>query len=232
MKVAICTEDVSFSAQVEKFIRYYAEKNNLLLEIQCFSNPIALLETVNCDYRIFLLDPAIPQVKNRRLNQSLRKTDRYAYFIYLTSNLAIETYSVYFTSYLTTPVNQTLVNREMNKAITQLNQIKNDYIFLKNHEGYVKLYLLEIVYVETFNKKLLIHTLHGEYSCVKKISELEQELGCYPFVRCHNSYIVNMNYIRKICSNEIELESSEKILVSKCRKKEVIESFLNYVKSV
>lgn len=59
----------------------------------------------------------------------------------------------------------------------------------------------------------------------KKISELEQELGCYPFVRCHNSYIVNMNYIRKICSNEIELESSEKILVSKCRKKRSLKVF-------
>ncbi|MNJ00929.1 LytTr DNA-binding domain protein [compost metagenome] len=64
------------------------------------------------------------------------------------------------------------------------------------------------------------------------MQQLEEQLINYSFIRCHKSYIVNMDYIRKIESNHIELENLDKILVSKWRRKNVVESLIKYVENV
>lgn len=138
---------------------------------------------------------------------------------------------VHFVNFITKPLDLLLLENELDRALSLIEKIDNDYMIIKNHDGYFKIYLSGVYYIETFNRNLLFHTDHGDILCSKKMHQLENELTNQPFIRCHNSYIVNMNYIRRITKNEIELENREKVLVSKWRRKSVVESLISYVEN-
>ncbi|MGZ7442786.1 LytR/AlgR family response regulator transcription factor [Paenibacillus sp. TH7-28] len=234
IKVAMCGDDEGCLRQVEKILNDYACKNKLSFSIHSFTNAVPLLETMNMDFQIYIFDVDMASMKKMRLVHSIKKMDKYAYLIFLTSAIEL-TKAAYFVpiiNYLTKPLHQTAFDSEVDRAIRHIEKIANNYMFIKNHDGLFKVYLPGVYYIETFNRNLLIHTDHGNYLCFKKMQQLENELINYPFIRCHSSYIVNMDYIRKITNNEIELENHDKILVSKWRRKNVVESLASYVENV
>ncbi|OME05868.1 hypothetical protein BSK64_13390 [Paenibacillus odorifer] len=234
LRIAIYSPEET-AIQTEKFLINYAEENNLTFLVHCFSNPIYLLEMMDMDFQIFFLDLEVPLVKKKKLIQSIRKIDKYAYLIFLIparDGFIFETYSVQVVDYLIKPITQNSLYKEMNKALHYMKKMRNEYILIKNHSGCHKIYLSDVYYIETFERNLLIHTNNGNLLCNKSMQQLEEELMNFPFIRCHSGYIVNLEYIKKIIQNVIELECHERILVSKWRRKEVIDRLVDYVESV
>lgn len=88
-------------------------------------------------------------------------------------------------------------------------------------EGRTNLKAEDIIYIETSRHKNLFYTKTQVYSIYKKLSELEDELSPYGFVRIHLSFIVNMQYIDKISSYVLRLTNGKEISVPKSRYAEV-----------
>ena len=88
-------------------------------------------------------------------------------------------------------------------------------------------YIDEIRYLESNAHRTIIHTLGNEYVCYEKISELEKKMGD-SFVRCHQSFLVNMKYIRRIGNKSFILENGEEVSISKRRYSETQEQYYRY----
>lgn len=75
-------------------------------------------------------------------------------------------------------------------------------VFLVNDEnGRNRISYSNILYFEAREKKIYVCTENEEYGFYDTIEKLSQELPPY-FVRCHRSYIVNVNYIIKTAISE------------------------------
>jgi len=85
-----------------------------------------------------------------------------------------------------------------------------------------------ISYLETRERKVLIHQNREVISVYMKMDELEEKLGD-TFLRCHHSYLINMEYIRTFSSQEIELVDGTKIPVSRPKSKYARIRFLTYL---
>ncbi len=105
-------------------------------------------------------------------------------------------------------------------------------IILKDRSSCYKLYLSDILYIETAGKCTKIHMINGVLNTEKKMKEYEKVLRKRDFVRCHNSYIVNLRYVYVIRKFEIILESGDKVYISKARKRIVREKFFKYVGNI
>ena len=92
-------------------------------------------------------------------------------------------------------------------------------------EGKVSLRPEDIIYIETSRHKNFFYTKTQVYSIYKKLSDLEQELEDYGFVRIHLSFIVNMRYIEKISSYILRLTNGKEISVPKSRYAYVKETY-------
>lgn len=88
-------------------------------------------------------------------------------------------------------------------------------------------YLDEILYLESRAHRTMIHTYEGEEVCHDKIADLEQRMG-ENFVRCHQSFLVNMKYIRQIENESFKLENGEEISISKRRYVKTKEQYFQY----
>ena len=130
--------------------------------------------------------------------------------------------------YLTKPVDLVILKKllEIAKEKQKQNDEKRVTIMCRNHKQIF--YLDEILYLESRAHWTMIHTYEGEEVCRDKISDLEQKMGD-TFVRCHQSFLVNMKYIRRIENESFKLENGEEISISKRRHVETKNRYFAYL---
>ena len=87
----------------------------------------------------------------------------------------------------------------------------------------------DIVFVEAKNRHLFIHTSSETYECVGKLSDYEKNMLMSGFVKTHQSFIANMNYIRVINTNDILMKNGEKVFLSKYKRKDVMIEFSKHI---
>ena len=90
-----------------------------------------------------------------------------------------------------------------------------------------KIYLYKIIYLEVFNRKVIIHKTDGDIEFYGKLMELEDRLS-EDFVRCHRAYIVNLRYVLKYTANSITLENGRLIRLSKQKYGDFVRKYLKY----
>ncbi len=84
--------------------------------------------------------------------------------------------------------------------------------------------IASIIYIESSNRQIILHTIQGDYMYYEKMYVLEELLKEDGFVRCHQSYIVSRRYVTGYSSAEIELEQLA-IPVGRKYKQQVHEMF-------
>lgn len=97
-------------------------------------------------------------------------------------------------------------------------------------EGKTHLQAEDILYVETSRHKNLFYTKSGTYSLYKKLSEIEEGLRPFGFIRVHQSYLVNMRYVERINSYILYLKDGTELPVPKSRYPYVRECFEAFIK--
>lgn len=96
-------------------------------------------------------------------------------------------------------------------------------------EGETTLQPEEILYIETSRHKNIFHTTSRTYSIYRKMDELEAAMEGLDFVRCHQSFLVNMRYIRRISSYVMTLTTGQELSVPKARYREVKQRYGEYL---
>lgn len=96
-------------------------------------------------------------------------------------------------------------------------------------EGETTLQPEEILYIETSRHKNIFHTADRTYSIYRKMDELETAMEGLDFLRCHQSFLVNMRYIQRISSYVMTLTTGQELSVPKARYREVKRRYREYL---
>ena len=84
------------------------------------------------------------------------------------------------------------------------------------------------MYVESSNSKCILHRVDGRtYNVYKKLGEIEAELDDARFLRCHQSYLVNMNYVSE-ADDSFLLQNGDKVLIRAKSKRMILQKLLEY----
>ncbi len=78
------------------------------------------------------------------------------------------------------------------------------------HDGKIhNLNEAEILYIESLDDYVKVHLKEMVLITRENISTLEEKLPCPPFVRIHRSFIININWVKTISHEGIELNGKE-----------------------
>lgn len=87
--------------------------------------------------------------------------------------------------------------------------------------------------IQTENKLLILHTIHGDVQSSQRMSELEKRLSKKQFFRCHNSYMVNFDYVEGVKKDSVlikdKVQKLKTIPISKYKKEEFMRALARYV---
>lgn len=85
---------------------------------------------------------------------------------------------------------------------TPAQQTDADYFFVKSGKTWQQIRLPELLYFEGEKEYVRVVTIKGETLVYKRLKDIAEQLGP-PFIRVHNSYIVNTGRIDKIQDNHV-----------------------------
>ena len=77
---------------------------------------------------------------------------------------------------------------------------RDSCLVLKSSVGVHKVHMSEIIYIEALNRKIIYYLRNNsQITCVEKFASVCDQLLQHPeFLLAHRSFLVNMNYIRRI----------------------------------
>lgn len=222
MNIVIVEDDINISDLIYKTINEIYPNTESVI----FENAKDALDYANFNnIDIFLLDIQLNDYKGTLLANQIRLIDKYKYtpIVFITALANEELYAyreIKSYSFLTKPFTKDELLKTITDVVEYKKHLNPESKKLKITQ---KLFVFEydlkdIIYIESFGKKLEIHLNKGRevisgYS-LKSIFELIDDSS---FIQCHKSYIVNKNYVEKIdkVNKIIHLSNLENIPVGK-----------------
>ena len=143
--------------------------------------------------------------------------------------MAIKGYNVNASHYFLKPINLLAFQKFLKELMQEIESENFNFILNRNGNRLDKIYYNEIKFIETYQRKTMIHAVQGSYVSNSTMKEHLARLNGYGFVQVHSAYIVNINFIKSILSDVIILRDGEHIALSKKRRKIFIEIVQNYL---
>ncbi|MBO5509870.1 MAG: response regulator transcription factor [Lachnospiraceae bacterium] len=116
----------------------------------------------------------------------------------------------------------------MNKAVRLLEkQGVNDILNIISNGNMVMLKQRDIIYVERAQRTVKIGMSDRDYKCYKSLREISKLLSG-DFVRCHRGFFVNMEHIRLVDKNELEMDNAVRIPIGDTYRDAFLEAYLSH----
>ncbi len=233
INIAICDDNqlflnsladtVSHLVKCEHNIFKFTKAKDLLNRIEDYSG-----ESID----IVITDIEMPELNGVNMAKELKNTQPRIQFIFVTNYTEYiqEVFAVNPVYYILKPVDENKLSEALEKAISQLSESDKRCFNVTTKNKIIRIRLDDIKYVESYSRKIIVHEIRRNTELLMKLDDFEKELPPY-FLRIHKSYSVNMNMIRSINNNRIELFSGEVLPVAKAKYPEIKKNILAFLSS-
>ena len=138
-----------------------------------------------------------------------------------------ETYHIMARDFVVKPIGMQELSAALDYALSCLDPGKELKINIKRSECMI--YDKDIHYAKALGNYCLLETPRGTGDIKLTITELEKVLPDERFFRCHRSYLVNLECIKKLDQKGILLKNGERLPVSRNRFKNMENAFSDYL---
>lgn len=84
-----------------------------------------------------------------------------------------------------------------------------DFVFIKSGYDYIKIFLGEVIYVESARNYVRFVTHKQHYLFRYSMGDAENILRCYGFCRIHKRYIISLQYITGFDQNIVNIGTNK-----------------------
>lgn len=189
IKIAICEDEKEQQELLKRYINQIFDALSVKCRLEVFNSGEELLEGYSKDTDVLLLDIQMGQINGIDTARKVRVLDDKVEIIFITALIeyALEGYEVRAYRYLIKPVKYNNLKDNIINCIKEVD-IKNKYIMVKAQGSQTKLNVNEITYIEVQKETITIHTLNEVYKINGTMSNIEKEIDCSRFFRCHKSF--------------------------------------------
>lgn len=231
IKIAIVENDDGQALALEECVKKFSRENNLECRVEKFSNGIDFVTDYGGDADAVFMDIDMPLMDGMTAAKKLRERDTGVNLVFVTNlaQYALEGYKVNALDYLIKPVGYFEVELELKKILRMHGIKEGEFLWVTAEGAARRIPLMSVKFVESVKHDIHIHTLDGVYTFRGTLKDTEEKLKSAMFFRCHNCYIVNMNYVSMIDGDELTVEpGGDKVYVSRKRRKEFLEALTSY----
>lgn len=199
LRIAVCDDTVEDRNQILSFADNYFKKLDRNVQIDVFETAGTLLSSEGT-YDIYLLDVIMPDMTGIEAAGRLRKIKDEPVIIFITSSLesAVDGYRVGVAGFILKPLIRQDFEDTLERVIERNFKSREAAISIVHNRVPMNLQLNRILFFENRLHKVYIALQNGEILTIhQRLDELQEELkpqSC--FLRCHQSYIVNLNHVK------------------------------------
>lgn len=234
MKIAICDDEKVLCEQLKNFIRR-REMDYPVEAIDSYGAGEELLAAAG-QYDIIFLDIQMAGMNGIDTAKLLRERKNEAVLIFVTGvkDYVFDAFDVSAFHYLLKPIQEEKFAAVFERAVMEAEKKKRmdkrpEQLFIRRRNQSVRLDKAQILYVESRQRKVVIHTLRDALEIYATMSHMEKELGAQ-FYRCHRGYLVNLSQITGYTGDTITLCGGEAIYLAKDKYNEFVKVYMRYLR--
>lgn len=143
----------------------------------------------------------------------------------------LDVYEVEHIYFVKKPLDNTYIADAMKKAMDRIDRSRDEIFGFTSKSKMTLLPLKQILYFEKEKRKILVYTIDGKcHEYYGKMDELMSQLN-NSFVRCHNSYVVNIGKIMGMDREKFIMGDNSEIPISRMYYKPAKERFLDHIEN-
>lgn len=130
--------------------------------------------------------------------------------------------------FLLKPFRKKKLLEAVSRVIRQVEEEDNAYFVVAFKGNIFKIKARDILYFESEKRTAILHGRKEQWTLYRKLDDIQKDLPDY-FLRCHQSYLVNMNEIKSLKPLRVELYQGDIVPISRPKYKETREKFLEFL---
>lgn len=233
LRIALCDDADTDRTALAGMLKRYMEGRGLSVSVYEFSSGEALLAQED----IFFFDMVFLDIYMRGMSgmdtaRTLRVENKRLPLVFVTSSqdFALESYDVFAFGYLVKPVSEEKLASLLDRFLAERAAPPQPTFPILDTNGRCRMRVAysKIEYVESENSKVVFHFTDGSTAVMyTSLSRIEAKLQDRRFLRCHQSFIVNMDHVRR-ATDCFEMASGSRALIRQRELRGIKERFLNY----
>lgn len=232
MNIAICDDNKQTTEYIQKVVTIYLAQTNIQNEIVAFHSGEDLLNS-NMDWDIVFLDVEMGGISGIGVSKELRNRNPRVKIILVTAyeHYIDDAFDLKLCRFINKPVSKTRIVSCLSKAITE--HLYDDCVIeLKHNNVSTFLSISDVIYIETKDKKVFVHTYNESYLSQYSFSELFEKVKNKGFVQTHKSFLINCRYVVDFSPTYVKLICNDKdfeVYVSRRFAKECKQTIKSYL---
>lgn len=231
MKICICDDDQIFHKEIKKFLLPFFNDLNSPVIIDCYSGEelISVITSSN-NIDIIFLDIEMGKMNGIEAAEKTRRFSPNTIVIFVSNhrNYVFDAFKCEALHYILKPITQTDFDDVFNRALNKY-RLHNQHFPIKWNHTRSNPKISEILYMESYKRRLLVHTTQKTYDHMGKLTDAYEQLKAHGFIMVHQSFIVNMQYIQSFSKEEIILSDGQAVMVSVRKRAEALEMYDKYI---
>ena len=199
--IAICDAEETLIDELKENLIMYAAETNKEFCFFIYHDGIELLQEYRSDYDLIFMDIKMEKLNGLKTAEEIREMDSTVGLIFLTSlkKYVWRGYEYGAVNYFLKPVK---------------------YSF-QNDNGKYKVLYKNLCYAETEKRNVMLHFEGQQQIIYKNMKEVSALLLAQPqFASPHQSFVVNMAYVKSVESLELVMTTGERIPISQPKRKD------------
>jgi DNA-binding LytR/AlgR family response regulator len=231
VNIGICDDNKIYLEYLEQLLKtQYNDYDNITFNTLTPSELASLIKAESCPYDIILTDIDMGEFNGIDLAKKINKVNPSCIIIFISNyiNYATEVYEATHIYFVIKSDVEKRLPKALEKAFSVLHSRHSKYYTFRFQNIDYKISLEDITHIEALGRYLYIHDNKNSYKCIKSLKTTLNDLSD-DFVRCHNSYIVNMNYIQSISRTGCVLTNNMNLPISMTYWKSFQASYVKFV---
>lgn len=217
-RIAVCDDVAATCHEIEKLLLFYADKEQLKLDIEVFYDGESLQTFIEKEhpFDLIYLDIEMNSLSGLDLSKIIRNKykDYHTEIVFVSGTTTYDRalFDVQPLHFISKPVDPKLVIQDLKLALSRSSSVDKTLILQSGKET-IRISLRNIVYIESHGRQITVFTDSERVTCygsLKNILSLLPECFC----RIHHSYIVNMHRVNSFQRSIVTLPGGIRLPVS------------------
>lgn len=247
MKVGIIDDEIHCIESLIMSLKKLNSSVEVVLKASRVDDALEVLQKVKID--LLFLDVEMPRLNGFELLDQLQDITFEVVFTTAYSQYALKAFKYQALDYLMKPIDegdlqkllQKLDNKKLKASASSENEISQFIDLLKKDkiisakiavpvsEGLEFIKVEDIIYAQSQNNYSLLFLADGEKLLFSKtLKDVENTLKNYYFIRIHQSYLINPNYMKKYLKNDggsVLMDNGATLPISQSNKEKIVSLF-------
>lgn len=230
MRIAVCEDEAAQRQLLGGYVQEWAEETQVRTDVAFFDSGESFLFAWEDDkaYDLVMLDIEMGKLSGIDLAIKIRHEDQTLPILFVTGyeEYMEYGYDVAALHYLIKPVKKDRLFAMLNRVWER--RKPEEKVLLETDQGMVSIGRGKIWYAEAAGHQCLL-CLEKESLCLKcSIGTLEALLSGGQFVKCHRSYLVNLEHVAAVRRTEVVLDDGRQVPLSRYLYRQVNEAFVGF----